>query len=96
VATLTRAVALGRRRLELAADHRLRDSRARVARAAGSLQDLSPLAVLQRGYSLTRRWPDAAIVRDAATLAPGDEIEITFAAGRARARIARRRRRRTS
>jgi hypothetical protein len=33
--------------------------------------------------------PGRAIVRDAAALAPGDAIEITFAAGRARARVER-------
>jgi exodeoxyribonuclease VII large subunit len=93
LASVTRAVADCRHRLELAARHRLRASRERVARAAGSLHDLSPLAVLQRGYSLTRRWPGGSIVRDAGSLAPGEEIEITFAAGRTRARVARRRRR---
>jgi exodeoxyribonuclease VII large subunit len=88
------AAARARHRLDLAVRRVLAASHARVARAAGALHDLSPLAVLQRGYSLTRRWPEGAIVRDAASLAPGDEVEITFAVGRARARIGGRRRER--
>jgi exodeoxyribonuclease VII large subunit len=48
---------------------------------------LSPLAVLRRGYSLVRRVPDGSIVRSAAALAPGDEVQISFAEGAARARI---------
>jgi exodeoxyribonuclease VII large subunit len=74
------------RRLDRAARLALAHARERVARAAGSLDDLSPLAVLQRGYSHTRR-PDGSVVRDAGTLADGDPVELTFAVGTARARI---------
>jgi exodeoxyribonuclease VII large subunit len=74
------------RRLDRAARLAIAGARERVARAAGSLDDLSPLAVLQRGYSLTRR-SDGSVVRDAGTLADGDPVELTFAVGRARARI---------
>jgi len=76
------------RRLQRATRLVLAGARERVARVAGSLDDLSPLAVLQRGYSLTRR-PDGSVVRDAGTLADGDPVELTFAVGRARARITR-------
>ncbi len=80
------AVEDGRRRLERAVAAVLRDGRARVARGARSLDDLSPLAVLQRGYSLTRR-PDGSVVRDGSTLRDGDDVDLTFAVGGARARI---------
>jgi exodeoxyribonuclease VII large subunit len=82
-----RAVALARRRLELATTRALDEARGRAARAAGALHGLSPLAVLGRGYSLTRRVGDGVIVRDAGTLGTGDEIEITFAVGRVQARV---------
>jgi len=75
------------RRLQLATGHALQQAQGRVARAAAALDDLSPLAVLQRGYSLTRTMPDRAVVRDAAAVAPGDQVEIRFAVGRALARI---------
>ena len=62
--------------------------RQRLEAAAGRLQALSPLAVLARGYSITR---DAAgrIVRDAAAVTPGDPIEVLLARGRLQARVER-------
>jgi len=86
LARVAEAVEDGRRRLERAVAAVVRDGRACVARGARSLDDLSPLAVLQRGYSLTRR-PDGSVVRDAGTLRDGDDVDLTFAVGAARARI---------
>jgi exodeoxyribonuclease VII large subunit len=45
------------------------------------LSSLSPLAVLGRGYSITRRRPDGLILRRAGETAPGQEIDIRLAAG---------------
>ncbi len=75
------------RRLDATA-HRLQLQHpvARLARSVRSLDALSPLAVLQRGYSLTRR-PDGSVVRDAGALRDGDDVDLTFAVGGARARI---------
>ena len=87
VAALRGTIAALRHRLRLATERRMAAARDRVARRAGALDTLSPLAVLQRGYSLTRRLPDGTIVRDAAALAPGDRLEITFATGSAQARV---------
>jgi exodeoxyribonuclease VII large subunit len=47
------------------------------------------LAVLSRGYSLTQRAADGRIVRDAAELAPGDEIHTRFQRGSAASRVER-------
>jgi exodeoxyribonuclease VII large subunit len=88
LAVTARATADAEGRLARAARTALASARSRVARSAGALDVLSPLAVLQRGYSLTRR-PDGTVVRDAGTLADGDPVELTFAVGRARARITR-------
>ncbi|MCC6766231.1 MAG: exodeoxyribonuclease VII large subunit [Deltaproteobacteria bacterium] len=87
VAALARAVALLRHRLHLDARRALATAQDRVGRAAASLDGLSPLAVLARGYSLVRRVDDGAIVRASAALAPGDEIDISFAVGSSRARV---------
>jgi exodeoxyribonuclease VII large subunit len=78
--------ALGHR-LDLAGRRALVVASERVARAAAALDDLSPLAVLGRGYSLVRKLPEGAIVRSGAALAPGDEIDVRFAEGAARARV---------
>ena len=48
----------------------------------GRLQALSPLAVLSRGYSITFSLPDRHIVREAAALKLGDDIETLLANGR--------------
>jgi exodeoxyribonuclease VII large subunit len=62
-------------------------ARERLRGAADRLNALSPLAVLERGYSITRRVDDGAVVRDAATVSGGTEVQLTFARGWARARI---------
>lgn len=87
VGALARTLAVLQHRLHLDVRRALATSQDRVARAAAALDGLSPLAVLGRGYSLVRRVPDGAIVRAAEALAPGDEIEISFAEGAARARV---------
>jgi exodeoxyribonuclease VII large subunit len=46
-----------------------------------SLNALSPLAVLERGYSLSKRLPDGQLVRDVNDLAVGDLISTLFAQG---------------
>ncbi len=86
-AALATAVTDREHRLGMAARRALATARDRLGRAASGLDGLSPLAVLGRGYSLVRRLPERAIVRDAAALAPGDTVEITFATGAARARV---------
>jgi exodeoxyribonuclease VII large subunit len=58
----------------------------RLRGSADRLHALSPLAVLQRGYSLARR-PDGSVVRDATALQTGEPLEVTFAHGTARVRV---------
>jgi exodeoxyribonuclease VII large subunit len=60
--------------------------RARLARLAGRLDSLSPLAVLSRGYALVRREADGAIVRRATDVASGDRLKIRLAEGEIAAR----------
>lgn len=59
----------------------------RTANLAARLESLSPLAVLGRGYSVTQREVDGALVRDAARLKLGDVITTRFASGRATSRV---------
>jgi exodeoxyribonuclease VII large subunit len=65
----------------------LRRYQDRVAEVAGRLGALSPLAVLERGYSITHKLPEEKIVKDAASLEIGDTVRITFAQGKSRCRV---------
>ena len=65
----------------------LRLARQQVRAAGERLQALSPLAVLDRGFSIVRRERDGTIVRDAALLEAGESLRIRFAHGRARVRV---------
>jgi exodeoxyribonuclease VII large subunit len=88
-------VALGRRHLERL-EHRLRTAitarlatpRHRLARAAARLDALSPLAVLGRGYSLTRT-ATGAIVRSARQVARGEPVAVLLAEGCLECRVER-------
>jgi exodeoxyribonuclease VII large subunit len=76
------------RRLDTATRRRLDLSDARLARLAQSLVHLDPREVLARGYAIVAD-ASGAIVRDAATLAPGSAIDITLARGAAAATVDR-------
>jgi exodeoxyribonuclease VII large subunit len=75
-------------RLRRTIERRVGIARSALGREAARLDALSPLACLERGYAIVRR-DDAgqAVVRDAATLAPGDAVRLVLARGRARAQI---------
>lgn len=59
---------------------RLDDERARLAVAVASLDALSPLAVLQRGYALARDR-EGRFLRDARAVEVGDTVHLRLAAG---------------
>jgi exodeoxyribonuclease VII large subunit len=62
--------------------------RSRLDQAAGKLATLSPVAILERGYSLIFD-AQGALVKDAAQLAPGDAIQARLARGEFDARVER-------
>ncbi len=66
-------------RLERAAGLLVERRRAALDRSAGRLRALSPLATLERGYAIVRR--EGAVVRSAAGLAAGDEVDVRLAEG---------------
>ncbi len=66
---------------------RIRFAQQRLRGGAERLQALSPLAVLQRGYSIARRVEDGTVIRDAADLKDGEHLRLTFARGTARVRV---------
>lgn len=67
--------------------HGLRLRRERLDGRRGKLESLSPLAVLDRGYSITRHLPSGRILRDPAGLTPGEALHIRLARGELGARV---------
>ena len=65
---------------------RLLASRAALDRRTASLEALSPVAILNRGYALVFDGK-GQLVKDAAALAPGDDLSARLARGSVRARV---------
>ncbi len=59
----------------------------RLAHDAGRLSSLSPLAVLERGYSIAHKMPEGLIVKDSASIHIGDLLRVTFARGKSLCRV---------
>ncbi len=74
-------------RLTRAVRRRLRDAECRLEAQAARLEGLSPLNVLARGYSLTRREADLAVVRGPDQVAPGERIVTQVQQGRIVSRV---------
>ncbi len=68
-------------RLRRAAGQGVRRKADKLAAASDQLQSLSPLNVLGRGYSLTRKAGATDLLRDAAAVRPGDVLVTRLAAG---------------
>lgn len=73
-------------RLSSAGTRLLRPYEQQIQHAAATLDALSPLRVLSRGYSLVQT-SEGHVVTDAAQLKPLDEISLRFGVGSAHARI---------
>ena len=74
-------------RLRAAFQRRTELARGRFQELTIALNSLSPLAVLGRGYSLTRTIPEGRLVTQAQSLRPGDLLRLTFAQGESVVRV---------
>ncbi|MBC7779382.1 MAG: exodeoxyribonuclease VII large subunit [Proteobacteria bacterium] len=73
-------------RLSRASTRRSEVVQSQLRQLAASLVHLNPDAVLERGYSITRD-ADGRVLRDAASIAAGVELDTTLARGRVRSRV---------
>jgi exodeoxyribonuclease VII large subunit len=67
--------------LQAAVARRLTTAQRRIGALAARIDGLSPLAVLGRGYSVTWDASRTRIIRDASTIAPGDQVSVTLERG---------------
>jgi exodeoxyribonuclease VII large subunit len=84
IALLGAQIETARRRLPVAMQRRLQTARERIEHAMRTLNAVSPLATLERGYAIVTD-PDRHVVTDASALAPGAQIEARLARGSVRA-----------
>lgn len=70
----------------------LRDREERLKKNAALLSSLNPLAVLQRGYSITRRLSNGEIIRRASQLTLEERVSIQLAEGGIQAQVEKTRR----
>jgi len=68
-------------RLESAGELSRHRAESRLASVAGRLENLSPLAVLGRGYAVCWNADRTAIIRSASAVAPGDRVRVTLQQG---------------
>lgn len=57
------------------------DARTSLSVLQGRIQDLSPMAVLDRGYSITRTLPARTIISGTWSVSTGDRVEVLLARG---------------
>ena len=81
VAAGRRTLGQRQREIERRVRERLGRLSSRFAASAASLEALSPLAVLARGYGVVRT-PEGAVVRDARETCPGDHLRLRLHRGR--------------
>ncbi|UCF84389.1 MAG: exodeoxyribonuclease VII large subunit [Desulfobacteraceae bacterium] len=51
------------------------------------LKDLSPLSILKRGYSITRKLPEKMVLRDVSGVNRGDQVQVLLAKGELGCRV---------
>ena len=61
--------------------HTIEIHRGKAGGIVGKLESLSPLSILRRGYSITRKLPALQILRDAALVREGDKVEVKLYKG---------------
>jgi exodeoxyribonuclease VII large subunit len=86
LAPLKQRLDVAQRRLPAAIQRRLQVARERFERSMRTLNAVSPLATLERGYAIVTD-SGAHVVTDASTLAPGAQIEARVARGSVRATV---------
>ena len=62
--------------------HFIREGQNSISRQVSMLDALNPMAILQRGYSITRTMPDRSVVRNAKKVTINQQLEILLGRGK--------------
>ena len=65
----------------------LKDLRMDLSLAQEKVKSMSPVAVLERGYSITRKLPEGGVVRSVGEVNVGDEVSVRLAEGEMECRV---------
>lgn len=68
-------------RCTVSIQHSLEARRDRFRKSAAELNALSPLAILQRGYSVCFQYPSKKVIKSAGEVSAGDRVEVKLANG---------------
>jgi exodeoxyribonuclease VII large subunit len=81
VAGLKQRIGFQNRSLAMMVTRKLRDCRMDIAMLQEKLKDMSPLSVLARGYSITRKLPGKRLLRSTSQVTRGDRVSVILAEG---------------
>ena len=81
VKNLKSFIAEAKRRSGQSIRYSIEMKRQKVGGLLGKLDSLSPLSILQRGYSIARKLPALQILRDTAQVNEGDKVEVKLFRG---------------
>lgn len=90
---LTRVVSLGqkvefeRRAMTSAVMGKIRHCSKDVSLVEGKLKEMSPLAVLRRGYAIALKMPQKLVLKSASDAGAGDHVKITLGEGELECRV---------
>ncbi len=65
----------------------LKDKQTNIFAMKKRMTDLSPLAILNRGYSITRKLPEKTVLRNTSDAKKGDLVQVLLAEGEMKCRI---------
>ncbi len=74
-------------RLRSGMEKQLEQVRARAYEITAMLEALSPMAILERGYSITRHYPGKTVLLNSDEINQGDTLEVLLAKGRLLCRV---------
>ena len=70
-----------RKHLDHLIGHGIEIKEQKIRGVIGKLNALSPLSILERGYSIVRKLPALDVLRESRQVDPGDEVEIRLHRG---------------